>query len=81
MVIQFCQRFQNSSYKNPGEALIKYIRDVFLPYSEDDNDEQANQRGHGAEWCLDLSYEGIKSIFSQYGDIYSGSKLSFNLEI
>ncbi|XP_058985396.1 putative serine protease K12H4.7 [Musca domestica] len=72
-VTQFCQQFMEND-TTPTDALVQHIRDVFLPHSED----ETKSHGHGQIWCLDLSYEGMKSLFSsEDDDIFNGNRCWF----
>ncbi|XP_013117952.2 thymus-specific serine protease-like [Stomoxys calcitrans] len=59
--------------EDPGEALIQYIKEIFLPNPQEEEEDKL----HGDEWCLDLSYEAMASIYSEYADIYSGTRCWF----
>ncbi|XP_075148560.1 putative serine protease K12H4.7 [Haematobia irritans] len=67
-----CKSFTSNEIE-PLEALVQYIEEIFSP----DVEEQQVGQIHGEEWCLDLSYEGMKSIFMQDADIYSGTRCWF----
>lgn len=51
----------------PLEALIRYLMEVFA------SSEELKIR-EPEEWCLDFSYEGMKSIFLNENDLKTGSK-------
>ncbi|XP_073838513.1 putative serine protease K12H4.7 [Musca autumnalis] len=72
-VTKFCQQLTKKNTK-PLEALVKHIKETFLPHSED---EYGYSKGHGQAWCLDLSFEGTKLLFSEYGDVYNGDRCWF----
>lgn len=65
-ITQFCLYFNNLEAK-PLEALIRYLMEVFA------SSEELKIR-EPEEWCLDFSYEGMKSIFLNENDLKTGSK-------
>ncbi|XP_061387301.1 putative serine protease K12H4.7 [Musca vetustissima] len=73
LVTQFCKKFTNDDTK-PLHALVEHIKDVFLPHSQG---EDHSSKGHGQVWCLDLSFEGMKLLFSEYDDISNGNRCWF----
>ncbi|KNC32071.1 hypothetical protein FF38_02260 [Lucilia cuprina] len=64
---QFCLTFTKLDFK-PTEALIKYFAQVFA------NKEELKNREEFEEWCLDFSYQGLKSIFTDVNELTTGTR-------
>ncbi|XP_037807839.1 putative serine protease K12H4.7 [Lucilia sericata] len=64
---QFCSTFTKLDFK-PSEALIKYFAQVFS------NEEELKIREEFEEWCLDFTYQGLKSIFTDVNELTTGTR-------
>ena len=76
---QFCLRF-TSADTEPLEALVKYLQELFatnlklklktdgIQWMKGENEEE--------EWCLDFTYQGLKSLFTNVNDLTTASKSS-----
>ena len=76
---QFCLRF-TSADTEPLEALLTYLQELFatnlklklknegIQWIEKENKEE--------EWCLDFTYQGLKSLFTNVNDLTAASMSS-----
>ncbi|XP_065354694.1 putative serine protease K12H4.7 [Calliphora vicina] len=66
LIPQFCLTFTKLDL-NPTEALIKYLTQLFSTSDELKIREEE-------EWCLDFSYQGMQSIFTDVNEFKTGTR-------
>ncbi|XP_011185032.2 putative serine protease K12H4.7 [Zeugodacus cucurbitae] len=67
---EICTPLKTTTDEDDLTTFIEFLRRIFWP--------EFTKQAHGEDWCIDLSYEGMKSIFTDLTDQLSGTRPWFH---